>query len=750
MTQAPDLDLAGLRLSLADLVFEAQKSTRALEQIGAQLSRMTAGLPKAAAPLRSVRWQAQGAALSEQGLHQMEQARATAQQLHGVLNAAAYEDLIKDIAISANLTREKEVDLAKSVRQAAVSMNVDHQKVAGMMQSLVDGGMSADRAKTLLPVLAKTAHATRRDTTVISGLATTFDTLGVKEMELAFNQLAKASKLGGVSMDEMAASLPKLGGYLGDLGVKGEQAVVNLGARLQVSSRTAGNGKEAADNLEHFLSKLSGADSVRAFSKRGVDLLGKLRGASVAGQDPVATGIDLFMNQLQRNSSKAGDQLNKLALEMGQITDPVQRQQLLQRHQALFAQLGKETGLKDLFGDMQAVSYLLAELSSKNQLPGMINDISSGKDADGRLVIDAMGQRRGEGMADQFNAFKVATHDLKIALGNALIPAMQALLPIVTQLVRGLTGFIDAHPKLAATIGTLVVGATALSFAGGAIKVVRGTALGLAGRMSASDDEAPPSRMGRRAARGRRGTSSGRPIKFGGPLPKLGAPTVKPGGIIGKGLRGMLSGVGRLAGVAARGLRLLGSAGRVAFGLLSVGARGFGMALTANPIGMVIRLVFKLAEVIWRNWRPISRFAGTLFNGLMAGIRRVKNFLDPFLKIGGQIIDGLVGGIRQGWTKVVETISKLGSAIRDKFKSLLGISSPSRVFMGFGANIGDPPRCERLPSPGVHRPGSGRRYPRWSAFPRTARRPCARPAPLRPGPAAGPASGRAGSAGGSG
>lgn len=644
---------------------------------------MTAGLPKAAAPLRSVRWQAQGAALSEQGLHQMEQARATAQQLHGVLNAAAaYEDLIKDIAISANLTREKEVDLAKSVRQAAVSMNVDHQKVAGMMQSLVDGGMSADRAKTLLPVLAKTAHATRRDTTVISGLATTFDTLGVKKMELAFNQVAKASKLGGVSMDEMAASLPKLGGYLGDLGVKGEQAVVNLGARLQVSARTAGNGKEAADNLEHFLSKLSGADSVRAFSKRGVDLLGKLRGASVAGQDPVATGIDLFMNQLQRNSSKAGDQLNKLALEMGQITDPVQRQQLLQRHQALFAQLGKETGLKDLFGDMQAVSYLLAELSSKNQLPGMINDISSGKDADGRLVIDAMGQRRGEGMTDQLNAFKVTTHDLKIALGNALIPAMQALLPIVTQLVRGLTGFIDAHPKLAATIGTLVVGATALSFAGGAIKVVRGTALGLAGRMSASDDEAPPSRMGRRAARGRR-------IKFGGPLPKLGAPTVKPGGIIGKGLRGMLSGVGRLAGVAARGLRLLGSAGRVAFGLLSVGARGFGMALTANPIGMVIRLVFKLAEVIWRNWRPISRFAGTLFNGLMAGIRRVKNFLDPFLKIGGQIIDGLVGGIRQGWTKVVETISKLGSAIRDKFKSLLGISSPSRVFMGFGANIGE-------------------------------------------------------------
>ncbi|ADJ61744.1 hypothetical protein Hsero_0218 [Herbaspirillum seropedicae SmR1] len=62
----------------------------------------------------------------------------------------------------------------------------------------------------------------------------------------------------------------------------------------------------------------------------------------------------------------------------------------------------------------------------------------------------------------------------------------------------------------------------------------------------------------------------------------------------------------------------------------------------------------------------------------------------------------------------------------------------------------DPPRCERLPSPGAHRPGSGRRCPRWSAFPRTARRPCARPAPLRPGPAAGPASGRAGSAGGSG
>lgn len=401
MTQAPDPALAALRHSLSTLASDTRWTTRQLDQFGIRLSRFKVRLPEPAAPPRSVQWHAQGAALMERGKQQMAQARTTASQLLGPLKAAAeYEDLIKNIAISGQLTRQQEAHLARSVRRVAVSMNVDHKKVAGMMQSLVDGGMGAARAEALLPVLAKTANSTRVDTSVLSALAASLDGLGVKDMELAFNQLAKASKLGGVSMDEMAANLPSLGGYLSDLGVKGEQAVVSLGARLQVSARTAGNGKEAAANLEHFLGKLTGADSVRAFNKQGVDLLGKLRGASVAGEDPVATGINLFMDQLQCNASEAGAQLRELAKDMGQITDPVQRQQVLQRHQALFAQLGKETGLKDLFGDMQAVSYLLAELNGKGQLPDMMKDISSGKNADGSKVVDADGQRRGEGMCD--------------------------------------------------------------------------------------------------------------------------------------------------------------------------------------------------------------------------------------------------------------------------------------------------------------------------------------------------------------
>ena len=57
------------------------------------------------------------------------------------------------------------------------------------------------------------------------------------------------------------------------------------------------------------------------------------------------------------------------------------------------------------------------------------------------------------------------------------------------------------------------------------------------------------------------------------------------------------------------------------------------------------------------------------------------------MEIGGQIIDGLWQGISGMWESVKDQVSGIASGITDRFKSILGIRSPSRVMAEIGRNI---------------------------------------------------------------
>ncbi|HDR1500315.1 TPA: phage tail tape measure protein [Pasteurella multocida] len=57
-----------------------------------------------------------------------------------------------------------------------------------------------------------------------------------------------------------------------------------------------------------------------------------------------------------------------------------------------------------------------------------------------------------------------------------------------------------------------------------------------------------------------------------------------------------------------------------------------------------------------------------------------------FTNFGKNIIDGLVNGIGNAWDSAKETVTELGTSVKDWFAEKLGIHSPSRVFMGFGEN----------------------------------------------------------------
>lgn len=111
-----------------------------------------------------------------------------------------------------------------------------------------------------------------------------------------------------------------------------------------------------------------------------------------------------------------------------------------------------------------------------------------------------------------------------------------------------------------------------------------------------------------------------------------------------------------------------------------------GKAILANPIVALIVAIAVAAYLIYKHWEPIKQFFIDLWDSvssLFAGIP------DKFRAFGSMIIDGLVGGIKEKFGALKDTVVGMGASVGGWFKDKLGIRSPSRVFMQFGGDTAE-------------------------------------------------------------
>ena len=60
-----------------------------------------------------------------------------------------------------------------------------------------------------------------------------------------------------------------------------------------------------------------------------------------------------------------------------------------------------------------------------------------------------------------------------------------------------------------------------------------------------------------------------------------------------------------------------------------------------------------------------------------------------WLAVGAALVDGITQGIRNRWESLKSTIGEMAGSVKSTFTNLLGIRSPSTVFMGFGGSIAE-------------------------------------------------------------
>ncbi|KWZ43740.1 phage tail tape measure protein [Burkholderia savannae] len=628
-------------------------------------------------------------------------AAATAAPVIGAVKQAAnFEAGLRDIAITGNLTRDEEFKIGETMRRAALTTSQGHGAILEGVGTLVAAGMDAREAGQKSSLLGRVATATNADMKDLAGMVYSFsETLGIKgdaALKEAFNRAAYGGKLGRFELKDMAKALPEMTAAFAAKGIKGQDALTQIIASLEVGREGAGSGEEAVTNLRNWLSHMNAKATIDAYKKAGVDYQKSMsnlvaggyssyEGSLLIAQQFIASRGEAFMKQWKAAGAKGDEEAQRKLME--------------------------SFGLNEVFQDIQTINHLLAMRQGWDKYQQNKKDMG-GKQA--QNTIDQDYERRAALATVAWGRFKTSIADLGITVGRALLPSLTDLMTTVTPLIQRVNQFAKENPGLIRGIvgfATAVIGmkvaalaagwglnffvksplnmvATALTTVGAKWSVLRALWAGGGSRLSTVFQIF--------------GMTAGRASKLaagigraGVTLRSLGRGTLVAGRALLPFGQGLLMSVFGPIKLLAQGVgwlsRTLG--GQLIRGALSAGRimLWLGRAMLTTPLGLILTGIAIAGYLIYRNWDKIGpvfhKFVNTSKTRLSELWTSLKSLPDRFLTIGRNIVDGLINGIRSKFGAAKDSLVQFGGDIKSWFANTLGIKSPSRVFMAYGDNI---------------------------------------------------------------
>lgn len=610
-----------------------------------------------------------------------------------IKHASKFESGLRDIAITGNIRGAEEVALGAAIRKAALSTNQGHLAIMQGVGTLVAAGMDTSRAGEYAGLLGKAATATNAQMDDLAKMVYLFtETLGIKSQEgvkEAFNRAAFGGKLGRFELKDMAGALPELAQAFAARGIKGQQAVTEIIASLEVGREGAGTGAEAVTNMRNWLAHMNSKHTADNFQKVGVDYQKSL-------QQLIAGGYSNYEASLMTASAfidSKGEAFAKEWKKAGKSGDEEAQRKLMESF-----------GLNEVFQDIQTINHLLAMRQNWDKYQSNKREMGSAK---AMGTIDEDYQRRVQTMQKAWERFTDQVTDVAITIGSTLLPTLVETLDVLAPTVRAFGQWADAHPGLlrgiiglAAGVAALRMSVFAMKFLGNFMFLAPANAVGTAWAVLASRVAIVRAMFSAGASRLPLllqffGLGALRAGQFAAKLSALGGWVARTAVLLVGYFRSLGAGalaLGKaLGGALLGGLRLVVQGalvlGRVLVGPLVAGLRlagqavlWLGRAMLMNPIGLAVTAVGVAAYMVWKHW-------GTIKAAFMSAWGWLKGVKSQFFAAGSELINGLVEGVSAKLASARDTVVALGSSIKGWFKSALGINSPSRVFMGYGDNI---------------------------------------------------------------
>jgi len=106
---------------------------------------------------------------------------------------------------------------------------------------------------------------------------------------------------------------------------------------------------------------------------------------------------------------------------------------------------------------------------------------------------------------------------------------------------------------------------------------------------------------------------------------------------------------------------------------------------TIKTILGILKLAMQIITGDWEGaWQTIQDITKTVLNGIKS---LLKNQIAGFRALGGDLIEGILNGIKNAWGKVTSWLSAEAAKLPDWVKGPLGIHSPSAVFAEIGLDM---------------------------------------------------------------
>jgi len=243
----------------------------------------------------------------------------------GVMSAerafASFDRQMTRIGITAEATTGQVAAASSEVKQLAQDVALPLEDVVAGLDALVAAGRSLPDAMAFLPAVTRTAQAAGAETADIANSADAIaGSFGVAadRMQSAFDILVAGGKAGKFELKDMAQYIPSLAPAMAALGYEGEAGLSKLVAMLQVVRTQTGDASSAATNLQNVLQKMTSDETVKKFSKMGVDdLRGQLDAARRSGQDVMQVFLDLTQQATKGDLSKINQLFTDAQLQQG-------------------------------------------------------------------------------------------------------------------------------------------------------------------------------------------------------------------------------------------------------------------------------------------------------------------------------------------------------------------------------------------------------------------------------------------------
>ncbi len=557
--------------------------------------------------------------------------------------ARDFQSGMTDIKQKAEISDAAVAALGLRIRKLAPQINQTASEVQRGLDILLGFGMDVGPSELLMRPIGKAATAYKAEIADLANMSYALVNnlkLMPEQVAKALDVTAQAGKEGAFELKDMARYFPELTAQAQALGQTGVPAVADLSAALEVVRQGVGESSEAVTNLSDLMSQLKAPRTLRAFARQGVDLIGSLAAAAKKGLVPLEAITEITRSVI---NTKFGGDVSRI---------------------------------RSLFGNEQAAAAVRLLIQNTKQYRDIREKAGKALGVVDRDFIDRM---KNAEAAQQAN--KVAAQEAAIAFGNALLPAITAVMQAVTPMLNVVGKLASRYPVLTRGIIGTVTALVALRIAMLATQLAKAQfAQGLI-------------EMGIAVT------------TFG---PKIIAFALTPL----RALIGLLSAAAVEAGLFGG---ILGAASAKSFGaallallnpmrLVRGSLTAMKFSLRGLLVGTGIGILLLMAGWLVENWSKVSAFFKGFGKGFMAALAPVRPALQPLINVVKAVVGWIgnllnAGGTDASWEQwgeragravggvvvwIAELIGKLGEAINKlgEFWDKLSGNGPPQVSLG--------------------------------------------------------------------